>query len=274
MSGPLKEGVSSASVCESVMHKALSVVSFSLVSVVAACSSNAYYYYTPGTESDGGANDGSNATNDATSHHDSDIRDASDLGVDAADGASRDSGTPATDAGSPWVGPACARTKPNSASFKFQPPKVAAACNDRDLKYVNAQLANGASFRTIQQNIFTASCSACIFSEIADATWGPIVFTAGTTGFKNFAGCEVATGKNLTCGENSARLDYCWRGVCDQCATQTELQECLRASSQDPNAPCKAEYQAADSSCGGLAPVTGCGTLQAAIQTMCGSGLP
>lgn len=209
--------------------------------------------------------DASTSTKDASSDA------VSDAGTDAE--TTKDGGgDSAVDSGKPWVGPACARSKPSTAQFKWSLPHDLPACNALDMKFITEELVKGASYRSIETRLFNQTCASCVFSELADGSWGPIVFTTpgGSTGFKNFGGCYIDQGKTPTCGQDYAKLDYCWRGVCDQCATQQELNTCLQRSSTEADGPCYAEYNAASTSCGGLAPVAGCTDLFEAIQTMCG----
>lgn len=175
--------------------------------------------------------------------------------------------------GPPWVGPACALSKPNMAAVKYQPAKRQKACTTSQVAQINDKLARGVPYRSIESDTkaVAPACAACVFSNLADPTWGPLVYTSATgPAFRNFAGCWESRGKTQACARAYATVDYCWRGVCDHCATEAELTECVGRASSDSNGPCVAEYADADAKCGGMASVAGCQNVFEVVASMCG----
>ena len=128
-------------------------------------------------------------------------------------------------------------------------------------------------YRTIESDVkaVAPACASCVFSNLADPSWGPLVYTSATgPAFRNFAGCWEVKGKSAACAKAYATVDYCWRGVCDHCATEAELTECVGRASSDANGPCAGEYADADAKCGGLASVAGCQNVFEVVASMCG----
>ncbi|MBL8611978.1 MAG: hypothetical protein JNL38_31835 [Myxococcales bacterium] len=195
--------------------------------------------------------------------------------ADGGASSSGDGGQVGVDGGKqpPWVGPACARSKPNMANVRYQPAKRQKVCTASQVAQINDKLARGVPYRSIESDVKAAAptCAACVFTNLTDATWGPLVYTSATgPAFRNFAGCWESRGKTQACARAYATADYCWRGVCDQCTTDPELTECVGRASSESNAPCVGETTDADVKCGGLASVAGCQNVFEVVASMCG----
>lgn len=118
----------------------------------------------------------------------------------------------------------------------------AQACSKSDLAMFEARYDDQQGLKAIEaaMNAKNPACSACLFSDPADAVWNPIVHV-GTNGYdarNNPAPCyELAPGGSMECGRAAHDLFNCVYTRCEyslgRCTTPEAEIECTREVAND-----------------------------------------
>jgi hypothetical protein len=118
------------------------------------------------------------------------------------------------------------------------------------LRYLNAQLANGADFTQADwAGSVSDKCAKCVFTEKDAPKWGVIINEKDAFYGYNFGGCiEMLTGSE-TCGRAVQQAMMCAEDACAKCSTEQELNACL-ADSELVERPCKDAVAKVESDCG------------------------
>jgi hypothetical protein len=202
----------------------------------------------------------------------------------APDGSSHDASPPVNDSGSgpvacngPDNGGACPRQLDTSKILAFKPPTTGpGSCSDADLQAIATTLTaistGTANYLDAYNATQSATCRACVFSQVSDSHWQPIVWKPSMgpcTAFQNFGACYMLASTNgTTCGQAGQEAVFCYDAVCPPaCANQA----CSDAAS---TGACKTYVDTFISECGGGATFSqvdmACSTVLKVLQSVCG----
>ena len=146
----------------------------------------------------------------------------------------------------------------DASGLTYNSPHIqAGACTTANVAelvaYIKANAA--ASFADLETHVkatYSATCSSCIFSDVAAAAWAPIITDATRTGDPvvgvNGGGCiEIVSGKGNACGKAYHQWDRCIEQACNACTAEADYQSCAVAV-QDT--ACAAASTALGTACG------------------------
>ena len=171
----------------------------------------------------------------------------------------KDSSRPDTNAPDTSMPGTCPTTDPidtSSEPYKTPAAPQVGACNDTDLKAMEAVVKAG-NLKTLADLVATgvsATCKACAVTDATAAAWGPAVSNVTIDGkmtdIFNVGACVgIVSGKDA-CGKAFAEYDDCTNTACTDCA-DTAKSACFTKAAQNA---CQPQVQALITACGGQAP--------------------
>lgn len=116
-----------------------------------------------------------------------------------------------------------------------------------------------------RRNMVSASCAACVYSDVADAEWGLLIVVDPDTALTNYAGCSILAGDARACVKMNSAWRFCTRKACSQCSGASR-NSCAEAESL--TGQCKQFYED-DAACSGSFPA-GCTSADEMIAKFCG----
>lgn len=138
--------------------------------------------------------------------------------------------------------------------------KSANACSQSDIGFYEGLLnVKGISYANMEQQMRdrSTSCASCIFSNVSDTEWTPVVMLDANNGFFNWGSCYAnAPSGSQTCANQVQQWFDCLDDVCSTCTDDASTTACQNKASADPT------------SCGGL-PFDGCGSSLTSLNTAC-----
>jgi hypothetical protein len=156
----------------------------------------------------------------------------------------------------------CSPVDPTAYTATWSPPKVVAgACTDQEIADAYdacfappVDATKCSTYKTAH-----ASCAACVSSDQADATHGPLIWQKGGLYFTlNVAGCLAIELKDVAAGSCGAAFDAaidCKRTACDSCVSGANLNFGSLSScetSAGKSGVCKTLGQTEGTKCGDL----------------------
>ncbi|GEM_PF-1505712 len=160
------------------------------------------------------------------------------------------------------------------SELTYKPPRTPQSACPKDVGDVVSNYINTAAKPTwlglrdeVAQKV-SADCAACVFSNVKEPEWGPIVVDDNGAGTWNFGGCvQTVAQKEADCGKGMEQMNLCMELACESCDEddQDAMSECIQASI-GAKGPCGDVYGAAATACGGP------GAISSAAQR-CSTGL-
>jgi hypothetical protein len=154
------------------------------------------------------------------------------------------------------TGPCLADNPIDAAQFPYSKAvKAPGACTTKDLEELATFFKAKAGAEDIKMSdwakVVSAGCAKCVFTDTAEAEWGPILTKDDKLEDVNRGGCiEIVSGKPA-CGEAYQQVASCRIEACVQnCKTQQEFGECLQDAQAIFSGPCQGAFDTLSKECG------------------------
>lgn len=181
----------------------------------------------------------------------------------------------------------CMTTTPIDAT-KFPYNKAGftlGACTDAELTalddFVGKKSVNDPIVISEWKGAVSDKCAQCVFTDIGNASWGPIISKDDKLDGVNRGGCIAVVSGKESCGKSYQQTTDCTIQAClDNCKTQEEFDTCRADLQGVLTGPCKATYDAMVKECGadlGSFEKSCSGTkftFEGPVKVMCISGKP